>query len=112
MPSKNIQAFEDQESRGDLTNSQQILNQIKRPIKVKRTRPKDFSGVYFNHTNFEKAVIATNGKAPYNNKEVEMISSRKGFEPNTFKFKDNWINKIDKNYGDRTSNKSPSGSVM
>jgi hypothetical protein len=29
--------------------------------------PRDYSGVYFNHTNFERAVIATNGKAPYNN---------------------------------------------
>jgi len=35
---------------------------------------KDYSGAYFKHTNFERAVIATNGRAPYNNKEVEVIT--------------------------------------
>ena len=34
----------------------------------------DYSGPYFNHSNFERAVIATNGRAPYNNKEVELIT--------------------------------------
>ena len=60
-------------------------------MKVKKQKPKDFSGVYFNHTNFEKAVIATNGRAPYNNKEVEVISNQKGIDPNSFNFKNNWV---------------------
>lgn len=34
----------------------------------------DYSGVYFRHTPFEKAVIATGGRAPYDNKEVEIIT--------------------------------------
>lgn len=62
--------------------------------KKKRSAPaRDFGDVYFNHTNFEKAVIATNGRAPYNNKEVEMISRSKkdGFDPNSFSFKNNWV---------------------
>lgn len=42
---------------------------------------RDFSGPYFKHTNFEKAVIATNGRAPFNNKEVEIISKREHFDP-------------------------------
>jgi hypothetical protein len=66
------------------------LSKIKR-VKVKKSKPKDFSGVYFNHTNFEKAVIATNGRAPYNNKEVEVISNQKGIDPNSFNFKNNWV---------------------
>lgn len=63
-------------------------------MKIKKSKPKeakDFSGVYFNHTNFEKAVIATNGRAPYNNKEVEVISNQKGIDPNSFNFKNNWV---------------------
>ena len=43
---------------------------------------KNYSGAYFKHTNFERAVIATNGKAPYNNKEVEIITKPEGFDPN------------------------------
>jgi hypothetical protein len=38
------------------------------------------------HTNFERAVIATNGRAPYNNKEVEVITKPEGFDPNEYKF--------------------------
>lgn len=52
---------------------------------------RDFSGPYFNHTNFEKAVIATNGRAPYNNKEVEIISKKEKFDPKEFNFKNNWV---------------------
>lgn len=99
-----VQAFEDQDSRD---------NSLERPgkkkkKKVKRQAPKDFSGVYFNHTNFERAVIATNGKAPYNNREVEVISRREGFDPNQFNFKNNWVNRIDKNLG----NTSQAGQTM
>lgn len=55
---------------------------------------RDFSGPYFNHTNFEKAVIATNGRAPYNNKEVEVITKKDKFDPKDFNFKNknNWVN--------------------
>lgn len=42
----------------------------------------EYSGAYFKHTNFEKAVIGTNGRAPYNNKEVEIITKPEGFDPN------------------------------
>jgi hypothetical protein len=31
-------------------------------------------------------VIATNGRAPYNNKEVEIISRERNFDPNDFQF--------------------------
>jgi hypothetical protein len=89
-----VQAFEDQDSRERIEG----LGKLKKK-KVKRQAPKDFSGVYFNHTNFERAVIATNGKAPYNNREVEVISRREGFDPNQFNFKNNWVNRIDKNLG-------------
>ena len=41
------------------------------------------------HTNFERAVIATNGRAPYNNKEVEVITKPEGFDPNEYKFQNN-----------------------
>ena len=54
----------------------------------------EYSGAYFKHTNFEKAVIATNGKAPYNNKEVELITQPEGFDPNAYKFKNNWVNNM------------------
>jgi hypothetical protein len=39
-------------------------------------------------------VIATNGKAPYNNKEVEIISKKKEFDPKEFQFRNmnNWVN--------------------
>lgn len=69
--------------------------------KTSKTRQKktsapqrDFSGPYFNHTNFEKAVIATNGRAPYNNKEVEIISKKEKFNPNDYNFKNNWVNNM------------------
>lgn len=69
--------------------------------KTSKTRQKktsapqrDFSGAYFNHTNFEKAVIATNGRAPYNNKEVELISKKEKFDPNEYNFKNNWVNNM------------------
>ena len=61
----------------------------------KRSAPaRDFGEVYFNHTNFERAVIATNGRAPYNNKEVEMMTRSKGFDPNAFSFKNNWVSAL------------------
>ena len=46
------------------------------------------------HTNFERAVIATNGRAPYNNKEVEVITKPEGFDPNEYKFQNNWVNHL------------------
>ena len=52
-----------------------------------------FGGAYFKHTNFEKAVIVTNGRAPYNNKEVEIITKPEGFDPNGYAFKNNWMEK-------------------
>ena len=61
----------------------------------KKKEPKiDYSGAYFKHTNFERAVIATNGKAPYNNKEVELITKPEGFDPNGYAFKNNWVNNL------------------
>lgn len=39
-------------------------------------------------------MIATNGKAPYNNKEVELITKPEGFDPNAYKFKNNWVNNM------------------
>lgn len=62
----------------------------------------DYSGAYFNHSNFERAVIATNGRAPYNNKEVELITKREGFDPNSYAFKNNWVNNLMK-----SNSKSP-----
>lgn len=63
--------------------------------KTKSKRPlKDYSGVYFKHTNFERAVIATNGRAPYNNKEVEVITKKEGFDPSKFDFKNDWVNNL------------------
>ena len=46
------------------------------------------------HTNFERAVIATNGRAPYNNKEVEVITKPEGFDPKEYKFQNNWVNNL------------------
>jgi len=63
----------------------------------KRSVPaRDFGEVYFNHTNFEKAVIATNGRAPYNNKEVEIITGNRtdGFDAKQFSFKNNWVSAL------------------
>jgi hypothetical protein len=57
-------------------------NTSKRKTKSKKAPVKDYSGVYFKHTNFERAVIATNGRAPYNNKELEVITKPEGFDPN------------------------------
>lgn len=65
----------------------------KRKTKSKRVA-KDYSGVYFKHTNFERAVIATNGRAPYNNKEVEVITKPEGFDPSKFEFKNDWVNSL------------------
>lgn len=65
----------------------------KRKTKSK-ARAKDYSGVYFKHTNFERAVIATNGRAPYNNKEVEVITKPEGFDPSKFEFKNDWVNSL------------------
>jgi hypothetical protein len=64
----------------------------KRSKKKKLVPQRDFSGPYFRHTNFERAVIATNGRAPYNNKEVEMISRK--FDPESYNFKNNWVNQV------------------
>jgi len=50
--------------------------------------------VYFNHTQFERAVIGTNGKAPYNNKEVEKLSKHKIESMTKDSFKNNWINQL------------------
>lgn len=62
--------------------------------KKKRSAPaRDFGEVYFNHTNFERAVIATNGRAPYNNKEVDKMT-RNNFDPNAFSFKNNWVSAL------------------
>jgi hypothetical protein len=61
----------------------------------KKQQPQvDYSGAYFKHTNFERAVIATNGRAPYNNKEVELITKPEGFDPNSYAFKNNWVNNL------------------
>lgn len=62
--------------------------------KRKQQAPIDYSGAYFKHTNFERAVIATNGRAPYNNKEVELITKPEGFDPNSYAFKNNWVNNL------------------
>ena len=62
--------------------------------KKKKQPPIDYSGAYFKHTNFERAVIATNGRAPYNNKEVELITKPEGFDPNSKAFKNNWVNNL------------------
>jgi len=74
-------------------STQKKASQPRRTKKVSAPA-RDFSGPYFNHTNFEKAVIATNGRAPYNNKEVEVISKEQKFDPNDFNFqnRNNWVN--------------------
>lgn len=64
---------------------------------------KNYSGAYFKHTNFERAVIATNGKAPYNNKEVEIITKPEGFDPNKNHFQNNWVNNLMKS-GNKSRN--------
>ena len=70
-------------------------NQARKGSKKRRQQPQvDYSGAYFKHTNFERAVIATNGRAPYNNKEVEMITKPEGFDPNSKAFKNNWVNNL------------------
>ena len=51
------------------------------------------------HTNFERAVIATHGRAPYNNKEVEVITKPEGFDPDEYHFKNNWVNNLMNNSG-------------
>lgn len=71
----------------------------------KKQAPIDYQGAYFKHTNFERAVIATNGRAPYNNKEVELITKPEGFDPNSKAFKNNWVNNLIKS----GSKKSPRG---
>mmetsp|Transcript_20459 Transcript_20459/g.14747 ORF Transcript_20459/g.14747 Transcript_20459/m.14747 type:complete len:139 (+) Transcript_20459:1936-2352(+) len=54
----------------------------RKPVKKRSKKRKkdnvDYSGVYFRHTPFEKAVIATGGRAPYDNKEVEIITQKGG----------------------------------
>ena len=39
-------------------------------------------------------MIATNGRAPYNNKEVELITQPEGFDPNGYAFQNNWVNNL------------------
>lgn len=39
-------------------------------------------------------MIATNGRAPYNNKEVEVITKPEGFDPSKFEFKNDWVNNL------------------
>ena len=76
-------------------SAQMILESHTTKRKTKSKRPvKDYSGVYFKHTNFERAVIATNGRAPYNNKEVEVITKPEGFDPSKFEFKNDWVNSL------------------
>jgi hypothetical protein len=78
----------------DMIKSSGGQGKPKRPKKVSAPI-RDFSGPYFKHTNFEKAVIATKGKAPYNNKEVEIITKRDKFDPSEFQFMNrgnNWVN--------------------
>ena len=73
--------------------------------KKKASQPvRDYGGAYFKHTNFERAVIATNGRAPYNNREVEVITKPDGFDPNSYSFKNNWVNNLM-----RSNHKSPRG---
>jgi len=67
----------------DMIKSSGGQGKPKRPKKVSAPA-RDFSGPYFKHTNFEKAVIHTKGRAPYNNKEVEIITKRDNFDPNEF----------------------------
>jgi hypothetical protein len=69
------------------TNTSKRKTKSKKPVK-------DYSGVYFKHTNFERAVIATNGRAPYNNKELEVITKPEGFDPTKFEFKNDWVNHL------------------
>lgn len=79
-----------------LRNSGKLIletNTSKRKTKSKKP-VKDYSGVYFKHTNFERAVIATNGRAPYNNKELEVITKPEGFDPSKFEFKNDWVNNL------------------
>lgn len=64
-----------------MTDNQSSV-QKRKVKKRKEVAMKNYSGAYFKHTNFERAVIATNGKAPYNNKEVEIITKPEGFDPN------------------------------
>lgn len=70
--------------------------------KRRAEKPVDYSGAYFKHTNFERAVIATNGRAPYNNKEVELITQPDGFDPNSYNFKHNWVNNLMKSGGKKS----------
>lgn len=49
-------------------------------------------------------MIGTNGRAPYNNKEVEIITKPEGFDPNSYAFKNNWVNNMLK-----SGRKSPTG---
>jgi len=73
----------------------QIPKSQRKTSKGRRKQPPvDYSGAYFKHTNFERAVIATNGRAPYNNKEVELITKPEGFDPNSKAFKNNWVNNL------------------
>lgn len=69
-------------------------SRTKKPPKKNAKQMKNYNGAYFNHTNFERAVIATNGRAPYTNKEVEVITQPNGFDPNSYPFKHNWMNNL------------------
>jgi len=71
-----------------------VVKGTRKTSKKRKQAPIDYSGAYFKHTNFERAVIATNGRAPYNNKEVELITKREGFDPNSKAFKNNWVNNL------------------
>jgi hypothetical protein len=69
-----------------------MQNSITKSKKKKNnTLLRDYNGAYFRHTNFERAVIATNGRAPYNNREVEVITNPDGFDPNSYRFENNWV---------------------
>ena len=85
------------------TASAQETVKRKSSKKKKANQPvRDYGGAYFKHTNFERAVIATNGRAPYNNREVEVITKPDGFDPNSYSFKNNWVNNLM-----RSNHKSP-----
>ena len=69
-------------------------SKTRKTSRKRKAQPVDYTGAYFQHTNFERAVIATNGRAPYNNKEVEMITKPEGFDPSSYHFKHNWVNNL------------------
>ena len=62
-----------------LGETQELKKKLKKKNKKKKPQPKDDSAKfdpYFRYLPFEKAVIESNGRSPFDNKQVEMLATK------------------------------------